>query len=123
MGVHKVVISFTLLLVLGFSVAAQAFGQDSHSPSCSTDQVSEGALAECEHGSLASTSASETHTPQHCHDPCHLGQSHFGHCSALLQSYSMPYLTIDESGLLGTINQNLVKAPELDGPRRPPRLS
>lgn len=123
MGIQKVCIAFTMLVVLGFSVASQAFGKTNHSPTCSTDLMLEGTFANCEHGSLNGAAASDSHSPEHCQDPCHLGLSHFGHCSAVFRSFSIPAITMNESTLVGANVQRVVKAPDLDGPRRPPRIS
>lgn len=122
-GLHKILISFVLLFVLGLSIASQAFGENSHTLTCKTDRFESEPLGICNHDSLSTSTQPENQSPKHCHDPCHLGFNHFGHGSALVQNYSFGLLSTDLNVPTRSSADRIVKAPDLDGPRRPPRLS
>lgn len=58
-----------------------------------------------------------------CSNPCHRSQCHFGHCAYHpVSRYSLILPDLLNQGLINA-NSLAHKAPFLDGPKRPPRLS
>jgi hypothetical protein len=119
--------SFSILMLLVFGVNLIAEIASAHSESLQT------------HSSISAVSSfdsdsggyqNEESTPQGvntehkgCTDPCHRGQCHFGHCAYhAVSGYAAISPALLSKGHIA-LNFLAPKAPFLDGPKRPPRLS
>lgn len=64
---------------------------------------------------------SESPEKNHCPDPCHLGQPHFGHSAFLGSIPTVKYFHLEVEAADGFANHSIVDGPFLEGPRRPPK--
>lgn len=111
-----------LLLTFAFALGEEAFGDSRH-------------LIACQGGFSISSEASHDESSfqkncgeqgqekqsQKCSDPCHVGQSHFGHCSFLAANSALNYPAFSHSCLKSFLSLIMVEGPTLEGLRRPPR--
>lgn len=118
-------ISTVLLLTFAFTLGEETFGASEHYLLiCQSEfaNSSQSGLDDFASQQNCSEQGQERHS-QKCSDPCHFGQSHFGHLSffAANSVLSYPDITLFLSKFF--FSQSMIEGPTLEGPRRPPRLA
>lgn len=116
-------ISVLLLSFFGLSLAADLFASDSRV--CLDDlgiQIS--AAGDSSAQALAGGNQPNSHDSEKndCGDPCHYGRCHLGHCSVVFSEAPVRLQALDLTIEAHSLNQSVVEAPFLEGPRRPPRF-
>lgn len=132
MKTYRRLTSLLLLLILGSVLGAEAVGYlDAHSAPCSevvisshlssnesasTEPALENAAIDCNHSEHHSASSK-------CSDPCHTGQSHFGHSLYNTSQANMYFLSGSSSDIKNSASSSATQGPVIEGPRKPPRKS
>ena len=123
----KTLVSFLLLIVFGLVLGSQAFGHIGHENSCDSfttrDDIRVSIEAGLEHQDCGSSQADSHAHSQKCTDPCHMGHSHFGHCSYIATSSDLRLHSVNSKILSSDSRQTTFESPNLDGLRRPPRIA
>lgn len=111
-----------MLLVFGLSTAAEAFAVDSTYEVCDSDELAANAPVEFQGDVVkALDDAHATNSSSPCHDPCHYGSGHFGHCSCVLFESKTYTHAIDLSSAKALFLELMAEDPFLEGLKRPPR--
>lgn len=120
--IHLLVIGI-LLANFGVTLSADVFERDSHI-AISASEVSnyqEHQAHDREHKDVSCDSDSKD--KNHCPDPCHAGQPHFGHTAFLLGNAKVVFAHAEAEASNINVTQFRVDDPFLEGPRRPPKTS
>ncbi|MDZ4660137.1 MAG: hypothetical protein SGJ18_00825 [Pseudomonadota bacterium] len=116
----KIVTTFLLLLfglnlAFDMGIVKPAF-KDSHTTTFVEDHESNTV------SDALTKSSQENETQQHCSDPCHVGNCHFGHCAyppapVFSLNFNAFFLEYDMGSL------SIPPTPVISGLKRPPRFS
>jgi hypothetical protein len=111
--IYRRLTSIVLLFFLGAVLGAEAVGfSDFHNSARA--EYNYDINHEHDH---ASDSAS------HCSDPCHTGQSHFGHSLYNTAELRVQFLLDSSTEVKNSRSQSALQGPVLEGRRKPPRFS
>ena len=124
--VQKRVGAIILVAVLGILLGAEAIEMPSQNAPCleSAQSFSQGLSPEYKDESLSNCNSSSTDSRSKSGaDTCHAGQAHFGHSSFPTSLSYIKYGASSSSLEAPQLIQHAIEAPDLEGPRRPPRLS
>lgn len=121
MKVIQLLIVGILLANFGVTLGADIFEKDSHI-AISTSDVSEYQEHQEHDRQHKDVSCDSDSTDKnHCPDPCHLGQPHFGHTAFVLANSRILFARVEIAAANINITQLRIEAPFLEGPRRPPK--
>lgn len=107
-------VTIMLFLNLGFTLGADALSTDFHIPVNGQEVSTQHILgsADCNH---------TTHPQKDCFDPCHIGGSHFGHCSIVFKNFESAFALPVQEQVLRVNRELMIEEPFLEGHRRPPK--
>ncbi|MBX3040295.1 MAG: hypothetical protein KF789_06260 [Bdellovibrionaceae bacterium] len=118
----RVLISTFMLIVLGLSLGAEALVSAEPMDPCEVTLGSE-TLSDHEAIQNPPSERASHHGAEQCPDPCHTGQSHFGHGSFLAMASEFQWNAVDTLQGKNAFIESFHDDPALKRLRRPPRLS
>ena len=132
MKIYRRLTSILLLFLLGSVLGAEAVGfSDDHAIPCVEISVVENADFSHSDSQIAQQEISGIHnnhehskdSSSNCSDPCHTGQSHFGHSLYNTTQSQVSFPADSSAEVKKSTSDFAIEGPVLEGPRKPPRHS